>query len=204
MSDRVILKALASRPKSLNLDSKGLVELPKAIGQLGECLRNLSARNNKLTCVPTELDLLKELSQLNLGNNEFETVPLCVSHMSKLEKLHLYHNKISSINPVCIVGLHQLTTLNCNGNQLQQLPSQIKFVTNLQVLSVSCNCLTGLPDEVTLLPRLRQLHCDDNEIVSLPEDIGKCRLLVKLYVHKNCLETLPEERHNMTFRDSNK
>ena len=61
MSDRVVLKVLASRPKSLNLDSKELVELPKAIGQLGECLRNLSARNNKLTCVPAELDQLKEV-----------------------------------------------------------------------------------------------------------------------------------------------
>jgi len=61
MSDRVILKALASRPKSLNLDSKDLAELPKAIGRLGVCLRNLSARNNKLTCIPTELDQLKEV-----------------------------------------------------------------------------------------------------------------------------------------------
>ena len=57
----MILKALASRPKSLNLDSKGLTELPKAIGQLRECLRTLSARNNKLTCVPGELDQLKEV-----------------------------------------------------------------------------------------------------------------------------------------------
>ena len=64
MSDRIVLKALASRPKSLSLDGKDLLELPKgkAISQLGGCLCNLSARNNKITCIPREFDQLRKVS----------------------------------------------------------------------------------------------------------------------------------------------
>ena len=61
MSDRIVLKALASKPKSLSLDGKGLLELPKAISQLGGCLRNLSARNNRITCIPNEFEQLQKV-----------------------------------------------------------------------------------------------------------------------------------------------
>ena len=61
MSDRIVFKALASRPKSLSLDGKNLLELPKAISQLRECLCNLSARNNKITCVPSEFEQLRKV-----------------------------------------------------------------------------------------------------------------------------------------------
>jgi len=63
MSDRIVLKALASKPKSLNLDGKNLLELPKAIIKLGECLCSLSARNNKITCIPNEFDQLQKVSK---------------------------------------------------------------------------------------------------------------------------------------------
>ena len=66
MSDRIVLKALASRPKSLSLDGKDLLELPKAISQLGGCLCNLSARNNKITCIPSEFDQLRKVSLIVL------------------------------------------------------------------------------------------------------------------------------------------
>ena len=66
MSDRIILKALASRPKSLSLDGKDLQELPKAISQLGGCLCNLSARNNKITYIPSEFDQLRKVSLIIL------------------------------------------------------------------------------------------------------------------------------------------
>ena len=56
-----MLKALASKPKSLSLDGKGLLELPKAISQLGGCLRNLSARNNRITCIPNEFEQLQKV-----------------------------------------------------------------------------------------------------------------------------------------------
>ena len=58
MSDRIVLKALVSKPKS---DGKGLLELPRAISQLGGCLRNLSARNNKITCIPNEFEHLQKV-----------------------------------------------------------------------------------------------------------------------------------------------
>ena len=61
MSDRIVLKALASKPKSLSLDGKGLLELPKAISQLGGYLCNLSARNNRITCVPDEFKQLQKV-----------------------------------------------------------------------------------------------------------------------------------------------
>ena len=65
-------------------------------------------------------------------------------------------------------------------------------LTSLQVLSISGNLLTSLPDEVTQLPWLQQLMCDNNQITSLPETIGRSKQLTKLYIHKNCLEALPE------------
>ena len=61
MSDRIVLRALASKPKSLNLDGKSLRELPKAISQLGGCLCSFSARNNKITRIPKEFIRLQKV-----------------------------------------------------------------------------------------------------------------------------------------------
>ena len=57
MADTLLVRALKSKPKALNLSNKKLDRVPKAIGKL-DCVVHLQLKNNKLTQLPFELSYL--------------------------------------------------------------------------------------------------------------------------------------------------
>lgn len=59
MADTLLLKALRSRAKSLNLDNSHLSDLPPLLGQL-DTLTSLSAKNNELRALPEQLAQLRK------------------------------------------------------------------------------------------------------------------------------------------------
>jgi len=52
------------------------------------------------------------------------------------------------------------------------LPGGIRFLTELQVLNVSGNNMTGIPAEIGQLSNLRILNYSDNGITGLPNELG--------------------------------
>ena len=54
MADALLIPALRSQPKSLNLCNKKLEKIPKSIGKL-DCVCQLQLKNNKIKKLPKEL-----------------------------------------------------------------------------------------------------------------------------------------------------
>lgn len=108
-----------------------------------------------------------------------------------METLLLYHNGIRSISP-SIKSLTSLTYLDLRSNQLTSLPREVCFLP-LQVLLVSNNRLTSLPDDLGRMERLTDLDASYNQLTTLPARIGDLRSLRSFSLRSNQLMYLPRE-----------
>lgn len=61
MADTLVLRALKGQPQTLNLSSKNLSNVPKAVGKLYR-LHNLQLKNNKIVKLPKEFTSLTTVS----------------------------------------------------------------------------------------------------------------------------------------------
>lgn len=69
-------------------------------------------------------------------------------------------------------GAHRLDLRNCN---LTELPAAIyQLADTLEILDLSDNALTALPDDLHRLHKLRILFCSNNRFESVPEVLGRC------------------------------
>ncbi len=99
---------------------------------------------------------------------------------------------------------------------LTEFPRQIfDLADTLEVLNLSGNALSSLPDDLHRLTRMRVLFCSDNQFTELPACLGQCAALTMigfkanrivdvpgaalptrlrwLILTDNCIETLPSE-----------
>ena len=58
---------------------------------------------------------------------------------------------------------------------LTEFPDEIfQLADSLEILNLSGNALSRLPDDLPRLTRLRILFCSDNHFTALPECLGRC------------------------------
>ncbi|XP_073825101.1 leucine-rich-repeats and calponin homology domain protein isoform X2 [Musca autumnalis] len=133
----------------------------------------------------------------DLSRNRFCELPEEITTFSFLETLLLYHNTIRSI-PESVKHLTSLTYLDLRSNQLSSLPRELCFLP-LQVLLVSNNRLTALPDELGRMDRLTDLDVSYNQLTTLPARIGELRSLRSFSLRSNQLMYLPRELTCLTL-----
>ncbi|MES2820296.1 MAG: leucine-rich repeat-containing protein kinase family protein [Pseudomonadota bacterium] len=79
--------------------------------------------------------------------------------------------------------------LNCG---LTEFPREVfELADSLEVLNLSGNALSSLPDDLGRLKQLRVLFCSDNRFTELPASIGQCRQLDILGFKANRIERVP-------------
>ena len=77
---------------------------------------------------------------------------------------------------------------------LTEFPSEIfDLADSLEVLDLSGNQLTDLPDDLAALHRLRILFCSDNPFTTLPPAVGRCPELSMVGFKANRITTVPPE-----------
>ncbi|XP_057990206.1 disease resistance protein RPV1-like [Hevea brasiliensis] len=85
--------------------------------------------------------------------------------------------------------------LKLDGTGIEQLPSSIKHLSQLVILSLGeCTALESLPSSIGNLKRLEELHLSEcPSLVTIPSSIGELKCLEYLFL-ENCsnLESLPE------------
>ncbi|XP_067007214.2 leucine-rich repeat and calponin homology domain-containing protein isoform X2 [Anabrus simplex] len=127
----------------------------------------------------------------DLSKNRFIELPVEVTEFCSLERLELYHNTIRSI-PDTVVYLQSLLYLDLSRNQLSVLPSSLCQLP-VEVLLVSNNRLSSLPEEMGRMKTLAELDVSCNEITYLPRQIGELPALKSLNLRRNLLTELPIE-----------
>ncbi|HEF4762223.1 TPA: protein kinase [Pseudomonas putida] len=77
---------------------------------------------------------------------------------------------------------------------LTEFPREIfDLADSLEVLNLSGNALSSLPDDLHRLTRLRVLFCSDNQFTELPACIGQCATLTMVGFKANRIEHVPGE-----------
>lgn len=75
---------------------------------------------------------------------------------------------------------------------LTEFPREIyDLADSLEVLNLSGNALSSLPDDLHRLTRLRVLFCSDNLFTELPACLGQCAGLTMIGFKANAIETVP-------------
>ena len=95
---------------------------------------------------------------------------------------------LSSLRAGKLAGSKRLD-LSCG---LSDFPSEIfDLADSLEVLNLSGNALSGLPDDLQRLQKLRVIFCSDNNFTELPEVLGKCPHLEMIGFKANRIHSVP-------------
>lgn len=87
-----------------------------------------------------------------------------------------------------LAGITRLD-LSCG---LTEFPREIfELADSLQILNLSGNALSRLPDDLHRLPHLRVLFCSDNAFTELPECLGQCAQLSMIGFKANRISHVP-------------
>ena len=117
---KLLFKAI-SKNKNLNtlrISNNKLSNLPKEIGLLKN-LESFFSSNNKLeTELPLEFYELTNLKNIEIQGSNLEVVSEKINNLKKLETLKLYYNKITK-TPKELNGLESLKHLKLNNNFLK-------------------------------------------------------------------------------------
>uniref|UniRef100_A0A2K6G303 Protein flightless-1 homolog n=1 Tax=Propithecus coquereli TaxID=379532 RepID=A0A2K6G303_PROCO len=164
-------------------------------------LQTLHLRNTQRTQsnLPTSLEGLSNLADVDLSCNDLTRVPECLYTLPSLRRLNLSSNQITELS-LCIDQWVHVETLNLSRNQLTSLPSAICKLTKLKKLYLNSNKLDfdGLPSGIGKLASLEEFMAANNNLELVPESLCRCPKLRKLVLNKNRLVTLPEAIHFLT------
>lgn len=99
-------------------------------------------------------------------------------------------NTLDSLRAGELAGARRLT-LRCG---LSEFPREIfALADTLEVLDLSGNALSALPEDLGRLHRLRVLFCSDNRFTQLPASVGQCEQLDIVGFKANRIRTVPAE-----------
>ncbi|KAL8175325.1 UNVERIFIED_CONTAM: hypothetical protein K2H54_019610, partial [Gekko kuhli] len=161
-------------------------------------LQTLHLRNTQRTQsnLPTSLEGLTNLTDVDLSCNDLTRVPECLYTLSNLRRLNLSSNQIAELS-LCIDQWTRLESLNLSRNQLTSLPSAVCKLTKIKKLYLNSNKLDfdGIPSGIGKLANLEEFMAANNNLELIPESLCRCAKLRKLVLNKNRLVTLPEAVH---------
>jgi Leucine-rich repeat (LRR) protein len=87
--------------------------------------------------------------------------------------------------------LHGLKRLDLSAN-LTEFPREIfALADTLEVLNLTGNALSALPDDLPRLHKLQVLFCSDNQFTEVPAVLGQCPQLSMVGFKANRIRTLP-------------
>ncbi|MDO8990189.1 MAG: leucine-rich repeat-containing protein kinase family protein [Sideroxyarcus sp.] len=95
---------------------------------------------------------------------------------------------LSSLRAGKLAGIKRLD-LSCG---LTQFPDEIfELADSLEILNLSGNALSSLPDDLPKLHKLRVIFCSDNRFTKVPEVLGRCPQLEMVGFKANQIRYLP-------------
>lgn len=202
----------------VDLNGKGLIQLPILQMRKFTNLRSLHLCDNNLDNLPFTLVAIKHLEELYLPRNKFKTIPKVIKSLRELKIFYIENNQIQIV-PLWIRKLKKLKELGLRDNQIEDFPNKmetplleklflsnnnlgkvpegIQGLGNLKELYLATNKIQEIPPWIGTLNKLQLLTFWNNQIKFLPKEIGELSNLKKLFLHVNQLEKLPEEINSL-------
>ncbi|XP_047462018.1 leucine-rich repeat-containing protein 69 [Mugil cephalus] len=85
------------------------------------------------------------------------------------------------------------TSLTLSSKKLKDVPKCVSRLTNLSVLLLNNNSISGLPAELLSLQRLAELNLGNNALKEVPAVLGHLESLKKLYLFSNQITVVPPD-----------
>eukprot|EP01094_Clydonella_sp_ATCC50884_P024752 TRINITY_DN6295_c1_g1_i1.p1 TRINITY_DN6295_c1_g1~~TRINITY_DN6295_c1_g1_i1.p1 ORF type:complete len:1306 (+),score=363.41 TRINITY_DN6295_c1_g1_i1:1845-5762(+) len=178
-----------SHLQTLDLGNNAITDVPDGICNL-RSLRKLILRDTQISSLPPSMARLTELRHLDISGTKAPLDVVC--QITPLEYLNCARCGLAALSED-ISSLRQLRSLVLSENRLKELPSSLSLIAVLELLDVSGNKLTTLPN----LPRsLQHLSLHHNLIERVPAMIGNLNL-VSLGLAHNKLTALPMEMRKL-------
>ncbi|KAJ2939206.1 hypothetical protein O0L34_g8520 [Tuta absoluta] len=116
---------------------------------LNQCLEieRLHLSNTEIYSIEKNIDIYKNLVEINLSHNCINSVPDNFCNLEKLEICVLSHNKIMYL-PDDMIKLKNLKCLRLDSNDLCMLPENLFSLPNLKILDLYNNCLYEVADKL--------------------------------------------------------
>ncbi len=201
--------------KILYLDENNFRTIPQVVFKLKN-LEVLSMRgwgtfdddtnHHLLTIVPSQIDKLTSLVELNLEKNNITDVPQEFAQLKSLRRLFLYGNGLSAAAVGGISRLYMLEVLDLSANNITGLPASFSNLKNLKYLGLDneweegcpVGDAMGFPNVLCSLTNLEVLSMQGQSIDSVPASIGNLKKLRMLDLYGNQFLYLPESIGNLT------
>lgn len=160
-------------------------------------LESLSLIDHHETLAPEEIASITGLKELKFINDDYYLIPESYKELVNLEKLELIHDTHLNIQSTFsfIEALPELKELRIEGLYGPVLSEQLKFPSQLQILSLRNNALNALPKGISTLTNLKILDIGHNEFLELPAFIVNLEKLHTLY-----LDHSPFLHYESTFK----
>lgn len=98
---------------------------------------------------------------------------------------------MNALSAISAAKLSRSTRLNLSCG-LTEFPSELfELADTLEILDLSGNHLTSLPEDFSRLYKLRILFCSDNQFSELPAVLGKCSQLTMMGFKANKIRNVP-------------
>lgn len=129
-------------------------DLDSALAHKDEVI-HLDLTKQKLTSIPKEVFLLKNLEILNVGRNKLTKLPIDLNKLEFLRILIAERNKIATF-PIAVCSMKNLEQLIINRNVISTIPTCIQYAQNLIYLDLWSNTIETVPDEISKLINLKE------------------------------------------------
>lgn len=162
---------------------KNEIIIPEQISCLKQ-LRVLTFTHSSIFDVPPSLQELEHLECLDLSNNEIRTIEIWRSR--SLKSLNISKNKFSKLPELPV----SLKNFYAQDNKLSEVPTHLP---NIEIISMSRNCVKNLPDLFFCQTTLQRIYLDCNQLAILPAHIKYLRNLKILHLEHNSILEIPRE-----------
>ena len=119
----------------LNISNNRISGIPDTVSRLN-VLRVFNISNNTLEALTPYIAFVINLQLLDVSHNLISILPSPVSCLTCLTCLRLNHNSLASL-PIGLGAITSLKTISLNGNAGLVVPSFMKFMSNIEELSIS-------------------------------------------------------------------
>ncbi|MBK9283373.1 MAG: leucine-rich repeat domain-containing protein [Sphingobacteriaceae bacterium] len=168
------------------LDAKQYDKISKLID-----LQTLKLSGNEVVDYPKGFEALYNLVFFATYNNKFTAFLPQPEAYRNLNYLELQHTKIDSI-PCAIAYLNKLKTFKFgNTDDTLKLPETLKYMKNLQELTIENCIMDSFPKQIFKIPNLNFLYLSNTNTHNITKHFERLQNLELLIIENNPLQTIP-------------